>query len=141
MKATKPLFKVLVIFLVLLFVISSCTTSKKTALSCPRFPGYRYDRSLAESKSHRNKPMIKSYKARTRKQPASGHMADFIKKNQGNDPDYSLRGNIKTNDSRNTNNLNKIEYSKSLLASADNSIIPLKRKYAVLPMTNSEISY
>ncbi|MGA1977636.1 MAG: hypothetical protein ABSG89_07240 [Bacteroidales bacterium] len=125
MKAIKSLFTFFGLFLILLFILSSCSTSKITALSCPKLPGNRYDKPITDSKWNRNRPLTAHYRVKTRTESVAVHAAGTTKKDQGNKIKSSPQENINNPGLARVNGLTKLEYSKTLTASADNSIIPL----------------
>jgi hypothetical protein len=130
MKTTKCLLTIIGTFLVLLFVISSCSTSKITAVSCPEFPGYKYNKVIAGNKVNRNKPLTAHYRVKTRKLSVVGQMTGLTRKNQVKDivvlNNLPLQKNLIVPSLYRIDDLSKIEYSRTLVASVDNSFIPLE---------------
>jgi hypothetical protein len=110
---------------ILSFVQLSCSTSKKTALSCPEFSVNKTNIVAPDHK--KNKAVISHYKASTRNQSAR-----LSRKNQRKDIIASKNSPTQNDFIVPTINsvpdLNKIEYSRGLMASIDNSIIPFVGK-------------
>jgi hypothetical protein len=119
MKTINHILTICGTFLILTFVLVSCSTSKKTALSCPEFS---INKTTKVSVNHKiNKAVISHYRAPTRKQTVR-----LSRKNQQKDI-VVFNNSPAQNDFLVTPNsvsdLTRMEYSKGLIASSDNAII------------------
>ena len=121
MKTINHILTIFGTLLILSFVLFSCSTSKKTALSCPEFSINKNNKVAFDHK--RYKAVISHYRATARKQPVrlsrKNQRKDIIVFKNSQDQDDSLVTTTKS-----VSDLNKIEYSKGLIASIDNAIIP-----------------
>jgi hypothetical protein len=122
MRSKKHILTIFGILLVLSFALFSCSTSKKTAVSCPAFSINKNNKLAVDHK--RNKVFISHYRATARKHPVGLPRMNqkkevIVLKNSPVQDDF-----IATT-TKGVSALNKIEYSKGLIASIDNSIIPL----------------
>jgi hypothetical protein len=131
--------------LVLIFILSSCSTSKITAISCPKFTGNKYNKAITSNKRNRNSPLIVHFKVKMRKQPIAGLLAGLPRKNQVKDVTElnhpHIQENVPVTSLARINGLSKVEYSKMLIASTDNTLIPFERnKPAALLMNKAMMS-
>jgi hypothetical protein len=121
MKTIKQILTISGTLVILSFVLFSCSTSKKTALSCPEFSVNK--KNIVATDHKKNKAVISHYKANTRNQSArlsgKNQRKDIIaSKNSPAQNDFIVPA-IKS-----VSSLNKIEFSKGLIASIDNATIP-----------------
>ena len=112
-------------FLILLFVLLSCRTSEKTAVSCPEF-SINKNRVTADQKWIKNKVLTSHFRGTTRKQHVrlSGKNPgkDFVAFKTAPVQDDILYPGIKS-----VPDLNKTKYLKGLITSANYAIFPSAR--------------
>jgi hypothetical protein len=126
MKTKKHLQTIFGTFLVLSFVLISCRTSEKAAVSCPEFSINKNNKVANNHKRIRNKTLNAQHIVTSKKQPVR-----LSRNNQGKDIIVSKNSPVQDDDIvpgiESVSDLNKIGYSKVLTASNDNAIIPLGR--------------
>jgi len=137
---TMSYLKVASTLIVLLLIATSCSTSKKMALSCPK-PISNYKSKVASSHSRKNMKIFASSQ-RDNKNRFSFNKNTFRKSkvhHKSVNP-LSETSNPKTSTSltvpENTSISNKMEYEANLFASVDNSQISVGESYP--PITNSK---
>ena len=114
------------IFLILSFILLSCVTSEKTAVSCPEVSINKNNKFAIDNKRIKNKAFTTHFRVITRKQPVrpSG-------KNQGKDfavfKNSIVQDDLKLHSRESVFDMNKIEYLKGLTTSRDNAISHLGR--------------
>jgi hypothetical protein len=129
MKTKNHFLKILGTIIVLSLVLLSCSTTKKTAVSCPEFSINKNKKVAVNQIKNRNKGLFAHNIVKTRKQPISES-----RKNQ--EKDIALIKNSPSEDNLRVPGIeresytNKTDYSEGLLASTDNAIIPLGRNNA-----------
>lgn len=126
MKTNKHFPAIIGTVLILSLALSSCSTSKKSAVACPEFPDNRYSKVATDQKKNRNKQLSAHNNVIRSKQ----HFSSSGKNHR--DSDQALNNSsesytVRVPGAENVSSINKIEYSESLTASADNSIIPAGR--------------
>lgn len=135
MKTKKHFPSVIGIVLILSFALSSCSTSKKSAVACPEFPNSRYGKVATDHKQNRNKPLTAhSYSGKR-----SQHVTSSVKNHKDNNLTFSNQsetGILRVPAEERVSHINKIDYSQSLTASADNRIIPAGRLSSATYMIN-----
>ncbi len=121
--------------LVLLFIALSCSTTKKTAVSCPELPRNNLENQVAtKNYKHNQKTFNYTQREIKGKQP-SGHHSLTAKANQKN----KAKNNNELNKSTNYKNitqleriskLQRVEYKNGLIASLNNTNIPSLQPYS-----------
>lgn len=143
MKIKKQLIKIIGVSIILSSVLSSCSTSKKSAVKCPEFPQNRYHKVSVDTKRPNNKELIVHGKASKRK-PSSSNITelsvrkqqkDFVEVNNSRrEKNYAMLG------IEQTYNLNKNDYLNGLAASIINTapevnkLMPLQKIYIPIPI-------
>jgi hypothetical protein len=130
MKTIKCKLTIAGISLALSLVLSSCSTTRKDAISCPEFSVYKNNKEAVHHKLNRNKSIIGYNRINIRKQPV-GQLVGLSGKNHGKNivifKNPPVHDNVKVSVKEYVKELSKIEYEKGLTASIDNSFIPLLR--------------
>jgi hypothetical protein len=121
MKAIKTLFGIL---MVVFFMAVSCSTAKKSAIACTEFPVFAVNKPSINHPRNRNYYASASHKADKTKKP--GKVSDkkypAVRMSAANS-EASIGRPI--SDPEIISSVDKIEYSKSLIASSENSIVPM----------------
>ena len=132
---TKSYFKILLIFLVFIFVASSCSLSKKTAINCPVLPRSngktkvvsnlkKYDKnafSFSQKKSNRDYRVRNDFSSVSKKFNINNNTTAKLN-NQTNNITTSVLEKVIVPDI--------IEYNLNLTASKDNLISSINNQYA-----------
>lgn len=111
------------IIMILSLTFSSCSTTKRSAVACPEFPDNRYSKVASDSRQNRYKMVTAhNYAGQSRQ-----HVSKSGIKHKDRVPAFnniSETSIVRVPGVEGVSNINKIEYSEILTASADNSIIP-----------------
>lgn len=136
MKTLQFSSKAICLLLGVILILSSCSSSKKTAISCPELPGYRNAHKVAlHHNRHNQHPYAFSVKERKHQGSFASHSKSPARERtrypKVNNEPGSQAGSSVSSLPGNFSELKKDEFKNNLLASADNSIIQA-------PMTVSE---
>jgi len=132
MKKSNSLMTIISILIVILITLS-CSTSKKTAMNCPVLPRSNSNpRASLNLKKHDKKILAYSQSNFKRRQHAQNRDL-YGKKENGIKGNPSTEVDIKKSNSdavflEKVSILDKVEFSKYLTASVDNSLIPVERR-------------
>lgn len=133
MKTIKPFLTIIALAFVCSFLFFSCRVSRTDALRCPQVLTKENNKVLAKYKTNRNKVFIPKYRATIRKQPAR-QLISFSQKKHGKNinvlKNTPINENVTLSGPAYLYGLSKIEYTKRLIASIDNKIIPLRFNYS-----------
>lgn len=141
----KPLnlLKVISTLLVYVLVASSCTTTKKTALSCPEFPSYKSKVALNHNRNNkkfyaftqrankRSSQIKKHTSTLNNSQKKSVNSLNELNKNPNNYVSSVLE---------NASAFNKIEYTSNLHASINTATIPINPSYSLTALSKYKVS-
>ena len=131
--------------ILVLFIISlSCSTSNKMAVLCPELPRNNLNNQVAQMNRNNVKTYAYSQRQSNGRKSGSNHSMT-AKSNLKRQPTKKSEINKPTTDKNisqfeEVSDLNRIEYKTSLLASSDNTNIPLLKTYSItIPNTETEI--
>lgn len=143
MKIKKQLIKIICVSLILSSVLSSCSTSKKSAVKCPEFIQNRSHKVSVDNKRTNKKELIVHGKARKR-EPSSSHITGLSVRKQQKDfvevNNSSREKNYAILDIEQIYNHNKNDYLNGLTASIINTatefnkLMPLQMIYIPIPI-------
>lgn len=111
----------------LLQIFVSCTTSRKTALACPKIPDARIENHARYSEGRKSNYYLLSYKNHEKRKPASvkgfSGIHNSSKNSIGSMRKIELKRNIKSSDYIEGINIDKNEFLKGLTASISNNVL------------------
>ncbi|MFH0841635.1 MAG: DUF4190 domain-containing protein [Bacteroidota bacterium] len=116
-------------FLVVLFIASSCSTVKQTALDCPELPGSNANIKAASTLKKHNKTLAYSNKGNLKRHKVMNRNSLIKKKSElANSVPAEInsqKNNIPASPIAEISVSDKIEYNNTLIASVDNSVVPI----------------
>lgn len=140
MKTKKAFFFILGTVMVLTFVLSSCSTTKKTAIACPPGLTSRTNKVAVNHKRIKNNTFFVHNRENKKKQFLS-----LARKNQKKDIElinkFTVDNIVRQPGIENISHMNKFDYSKGLLTSMDNALIPSLNKTTLPDQQSSLINF
>ena len=112
--------------LILSLALLSCSTAKKSAVTCPEFSNNRYNKVSMDHKMNRNRILT----AHNNADKSRMHFSSSGRNHKDNNLVFSNTSQssiVRVPGEKSVSYINKIEYTESLTASADNTIIPAGR--------------
>ncbi len=117
----------ILLLLALLQILVSCSTSRKTALACPKIPDARFESNARHGAGKKSSYYLLTYKNHEKRKPANiksvTEIHDLSKDASSSVKDIKLKGNARNTDNIAGINIDKIEFAKGLTASIDNSVL------------------
>jgi hypothetical protein len=117
----------ILLLLALLQILVSCSTSRKTALACPKIQDARFESNARHGAGKKSSYHLLTYKNHEKRKPANiksvTGIHDLSKDASSSVKDIKLKGNARSTDNIAGINIDKIEFAKGLTASIDNSAL------------------
>jgi len=133
MKTTKSITKILILFLVVSLSQLSCLTMEKSALSCPEVSMKKNNKLLSHQKEYKKK--TPSVRKENNKFLALKHS----KNRNGKEIKYKPTIPVTFSPIERVHDIDKVEYSKGLLASTDRKYYPTINKNILSPVLNINV--
>lgn len=131
--------KHILVFLGIIFVLSfgllSCSTSKKSAIACPPVSTNKNNKAALNHKRIKNMTITYYNRVSNKKQAVSLSRKNNVEK-QSLIKNISIEEIVRVPGIENVTYLDKNEYTKVLIASTDNAIIPLNKTNTNTPTLN-----
>ncbi len=145
MKNSNHSFKTILSIPVMFLLITSCSTSKKTALSCPELPGVHKIKKIVSYHNRHDKKLFAFSQRHINERAPGINKSRSLRKDQKTKI-LTLKESKKQSDIfvlpdlREVNGISKIEFNNNLVASLDNSIITVEKTNSSILIDRKEVT-